>query len=93
MTCWRQLRDWQTACVWDKLHLAMLRRLREDDEIDRRRGSLDAASASGPRELETGPNPTDRGKLGSKRHLIVDARGIPLAITITGANRYDSIAL
>ena len=40
--------------------------------------------------LQTGPNPTDRAKLGSKRHLTCDARGIPLAIQLTGANRNDS---
>jgi len=40
--------------------------------------------------LETGPNPTDRAKLGSKRHLICDGRGVPLAIQLTGANRNDS---
>lgn len=40
--------------------------------------------------LQTGPNPTDRAKLGSKRHLICDARGIPLALQLTGANRNDS---
>jgi transposase len=34
MTCWRRLRDWQAAGVWDKLHLAMLIRLREHDQID-----------------------------------------------------------
>lgn len=45
-----------------------------------------------PGGQETGPNPTDRGKLGSKRHIVVDARGIPLAITVTGANRHDSMA-
>jgi len=39
---------------------------------------------------QTGPNPTDRAKLGSKRHLICDARGVPLAIQLTGANRNDS---
>jgi transposase len=39
---------------------------------------------------ETGPNPTDRGKPGTKRHLIVDRRGIPLAALLTGANRRDS---
>jgi hypothetical protein len=38
----------------------------------------------------TGPNPTDRAKLGSKRHLICDGRGVPLAIQLTGANRNDS---
>ena len=40
--------------------------------------------------LQTGPNPTDRAKLGSKRHLICDGRGVPLAIRLTGANRNDS---
>jgi len=40
--------------------------------------------------LQTGPNPTDRAKLGSKRHLICDGRGLPLAIQLTGANRNDS---
>ncbi len=38
---------------------------------------------------KTGPNPTDRRKLGSKHHLIVDAKGIPLAVILTGANRHD----
>ena len=40
--------------------------------------------------LQTGLNPTDRAKLGSKRHVICDGRGIPLAIQLTGANRNDS---
>lgn len=40
---------------------------------------------------ETGPNPTDRGKCGSKRHIIADRRGLPLALSITGANRHDSM--
>jgi transposase len=46
--------------------------------------------ASGFWGAQTGPNPTDRAKLGSKRHLICDGRGIPLAIKLTGANRHDS---
>lgn len=49
MTCWRRLRDWQAAGVWDKLHLAMLRRLREHDQIDWGRASVDAASVASPR--------------------------------------------
>jgi transposase len=39
---------------------------------------------------KTGPNPTDRGKNGSKRHLISDGKGIPLAVIQTGANVHDS---
>ena len=38
---------------------------------------------------KTGPNPTDRHKPGSKHHVITDARGIPLAVILTGANRHD----
>lgn len=41
----------------------------------------------------TGPNPTDRGKNGSKIHLIVDRRGLPLSIGISAANLHDSQAL
>ena len=44
-----------------------------------------------PGGQETGPNPTDRGKLGSKRHIVVDARGIPLVVLVGGANRHDSM--
>jgi hypothetical protein len=39
---------------------------------------------------ETGPNPTDRGKAGSKRHLIVDPNGIPMAVILSAANIHDS---
>lgn len=36
-----------------------------------------------------GPSPVDRGRSGSKHHLITDAAGIPLAVTLTGGNRND----
>jgi transposase len=38
---------------------------------------------------KTGPSPVDRGRNGSKHHLLVDAKGIPLAYTLTGGNRND----
>ena len=38
---------------------------------------------------KTGRNPTDRGKLGSKRSLLTDGRGIPLSVVADGANRND----
>ncbi len=37
----------------------------------------------------TGPSPVDRGRTGSKHHLIVDAGGIPLLATLTAGNRND----
>jgi transposase len=39
---------------------------------------------------KTGKNPTDRGKPGSKRHLVVDRGGVPLAVVLTAANIHDS---
>ena len=40
--------------------------------------------------VATGPNPTDRGRPGSKRHIAVDARGTPLGVLIGPANQHDS---
>src|SRR4051794_4222647 len=38
---------------------------------------------------KTGPSPVDRGRAGSKHHLLVDGSGLPLAWTLTGGNRND----
>ena len=48
-TCWRRLRDWQEAGVWEKLHRALLDRLGEADKIDWERASLDSASVPAKR--------------------------------------------
>ena len=34
-------------------------------------------------------NPIDRGKLGTKRHILTDKDGIPLSAVITSANTHD----
>ena len=44
MTCWRRLRDWQAAGVWDRLHRELLDRLGEAGRIDWSRACLDSAS-------------------------------------------------
>jgi hypothetical protein len=36
-----------------------------------------------------GPGPVDRARPGSRRHLIGDGQGIPLAVSLTGGNRND----
>jgi putative transposase len=38
---------------------------------------------------KVGKNPTDRGKLGTKRSVLTDGHGIPLAVAVDGANRHD----
>jgi transposase len=56
----------------------------------RRRGCL--ARAGQGREKggqQTGPNPTDRARTSTKRHLLTDGQGIPLAVLITPGNRNE----
>jgi transposase len=48
-TCWRRLRDWQEAGVWEELHRALLDRLGEADRIDWERAALDSASVPAKR--------------------------------------------
>lgn len=61
MTCWRRLRDWQEAGIWQAFHHLLLDRLGRAGLIDWSRCALDAASlpakAGG---AATGPNPSPR---------------------------------
>src|ERR687884_852102 len=43
VTCWRRLREWQRAGVWERLHQALLDRLGAADKIDWSRASADSA--------------------------------------------------
>jgi transposase len=86
-TCRHYLRRWHQAGVWLKLHAVLLAELNEADQIDWQRALIDASFAKAPEGgQDTGPNPTDRSKSGSKHHLLTDAQGIPLAATVTAAN-------
>lgn len=44
MTCWRRLRDWQQAGVWDDIHQVLLNKLHEADKIDWSRTVVDSSS-------------------------------------------------
>ena len=48
-TCWRRLRDWQEAGVWEELHRVLLDRLGEANQVDWERASLDSASVPAKR--------------------------------------------
>jgi transposase len=86
-TCRHYLQVWHAAGVWRQLHALLLAELNAADKIDWDRALLDASFAKAPEGGEdTGPNPTDRSKSGSKHHVLTDAQGIPLAATVTAAN-------
>jgi transposase len=57
MTCWRRLRDWQAAGVWDRLHELLLSELNAADKIDWSRAAVDSGTirAVGGGK-KTGPN-------------------------------------
>ncbi|MFG2783784.1 IS5 family transposase [Streptomyces prunicolor] len=90
MTCWRRLRDWNDAGVWQRLHESLLAELHAAGALDWSRAVIDGshvrAMKGGPK---TGPSPVDRARTGSKHHLITEAHGIPLAVSLTGGNRND----
>jgi transposase len=44
MTCWRRLREWQQAGVWQQLHELLLAKLRENGRLDLSRAVCDSAS-------------------------------------------------
>jgi transposase len=86
-TCRHYLQVWHAAGVWRQLHALLLAELNGADKIDWERALIDASFAKAPEGgQDTGPNPTDRGKSGSKHHVLTDAHGIPLTATVTAAN-------
>ena len=76
--------------VAERVFETLLAELQATHKIDWYRALVDSASVRAPCGGEkTGPNPTDRRKLGSKHHMLTDANGIPLAVMLTEANRHD----
>ena len=58
MTCWRRLKEWHEAGVWNRLHRTLLNFLGKKNHIDWSRASLDSANvpAPGGREGRTQPD-------------------------------------
>src|SRR3712207_4687135 len=46
MTCWRRLKEWHEAGVWERLRKTLLDRLGQANEIDWERASLDSSSVA-----------------------------------------------
>jgi transposase len=54
MTCWRRLRDWHEAGVWDRLHELLLAELHAADQLDWSKAVVDGSHV---RALKGGPKP------------------------------------
>jgi transposase len=61
MTCWRRLRDWQQAGIWDLIHFVLLNWLSRYGQIDWSRAVVDSCSVRAVfGGTQTGPNlPTE----------------------------------
>ena len=92
--CRRYLKRWHQAGVWNRLYALLLIELDDAERIDWSRAAVDSSSV---RALgggtKTGKNSTDRGRLGSKHHAVVESHGIPLGAITTAANVADVTAL
>ena len=96
VTCWRRLRDGQAAgCPLGDLGPAApppARSPRRSRPARLEPGVAGFGQHPGQKGGDAvGPNPTDRGKPGTKRHVVGDRRGLPLARLLTGAKRHDSV--
>lgn len=89
-TCHRRFGEWVGSGLFEKIMGAVLKFYDRAVGIAWDWTSLDGAIVKAPKGGDdTGPNPTDRAKSGTKRHVLTDERGVPLSITISGANVPD----
>ncbi|MEU6215016.1 IS5 family transposase [Streptomyces sp. NPDC047023] len=92
-TAHRRFSEWSKARVWAKLHRLVLDELGARGELDWSRCAIDSVNMRALKGDLTGPNPVDRGKYGSKIHLITERTGLPISVAVSGANLHDSQAL
>jgi len=89
-TAHRYFQRWVRAGVFRRMWAAGLSEYDELKGIAWKWQAADGVMTKAPLGgQKTGPNPTDRGKQGTKRSLLVDARGAPLGVVVSGANTPD----
>jgi putative transposase len=89
-TCHRRFQEWRQLKVFEKVWAHQLRVYDQTVGIGWNWQSLDSAIIPAPLGgTKTGKNPVDRAKSGSKRNVLVDRRGVPLAVVIAAANQQD----
>lgn len=83
--------EWERSGFFEELWRAGLAEYDELEGIEWEWQALDGAMTKAPLGRgATGKNPTDRAKMGTKRSVLTDGSGIPLAVAVDGANRHDS---
>lgn len=89
-TVHRRFQEWVQQGVLEAVFYLMLRWYQVTHGIAWLWQAVDTKLLPAPLGGEcTGPNPTDRGKSGTKRHILIDGQGVPLAFRLTAAQRHD----
>lgn len=89
-TLHRRFQEWQQAGIIAAVLRKMLRIYDRIHGIDWEWQAADTKLLPAPIGGEqTGPNPTDRAKCGTKRHLLIDGNGAPIGVHLTAAQRHD----
>jgi putative transposase len=89
-TVHRRFQQWEQAGIIRAILRHMLRRYDRVRGIDWQWQAADTKLLPAPLGgSATGPNPTDRAKCGTKRHLLIDGNGAPLGLHLTAAQRHD----
>src|ERR687886_126345 len=87
----RRLDEWSGTALLRQVHVALIRMVRAGPEVAAWDVVVDSCSVRAKRGGElTGPNPTDRGKAGTKYHVVVATDGTPLGIVPSAANAHDT---
>lgn len=82
--------EWVELGVFEELWALALEEYDTLEGLDWEWQSVDGAMTKAPLGGEnTGPNPTDRAKSGTKRSLQTEAAGIPVGLAVAGANVHD----
>jgi transposase len=85
-----RFQTWQQVGIFQQVMIRMVRFYARYKGIQWLFQAIDSKTCLAPLGgTETGKSPVDRGKRGSKIHLLVDQRGAPLSVQITSANRHD----
>jgi len=89
-TVWGRFKQWVEAGVFEQAWLLVLVYYDLELGIDWKWQALDGVITKAPLGGEaTGPSPVDRAKAGTKRSVLSDGRGAPLAVVVAGANAPD----
>ncbi len=89
-TVWGRFKQWVEAGVFQQAWMLVLVYYDLELGIDWKWQALDGVITKAPLGGEaTGPSPVDRAKSGTKRSVLSDGRGAPLAVVVAGANAPD----